>query len=165
MSCEAQEEAARLRASYKQQIITLEGQVAELERALHDARSTAPLSCEVLSPYKARTRKSTSQSAHGTAAVQGAGQALVQRIKQLEAANVALERALLDTHGKGGVPAESIEGAGSTAESAQLQHAHASLAAREAEVQSLQMQVQDLRSALTTVCAGNCLSWLQHCFS
>jgi chromosome segregation ATPase len=118
-----------MRTSYQQQISTLEAQAAELQRALNDARSSQPLRA---SPRRINLAPELTE----LASVMG------PRVKELEAANAALERALLDVHDtriQGSMIDRHIPGS-----DALLQQARVALAERDAEVGSLKAEIEIL---------------------
>jgi small-conductance mechanosensitive channel len=148
LSSDAQAESAKLRASYQQQISTLEAQVCDLERALHDARCAAPMR-RLPSPHRA-----------GQQAAAPAG-ALAQRVEQLEAANAALERALLDAHGRGSRVQTSERRMNES--DAMLHHVQASLAERDAQLAGLQAELGMLRGQQATQVCSCSIRWHEAC--
>lgn len=127
VSSQAEEETAKLRASYKQQIAALEAQVADLQHAAparHSARS--------------QTRSASSTDANCMP-----GAALHQRVQQLEAANAALEQALVDAHDR--QPRNASAERHSAESDALLHHARATDAQCEQQVSQLQAQLHALQ--------------------
>ena len=136
VTAEADAESAKLRASYKKQVSSFESQLAELQLALNDARATQPLRAAA-SPHKG--------AAPQTSGTHGAVAELQQRVEQLESANAALERALLDAHGQHAND-QSNEQRRPDSGSAQLQQACAALENRDAELDDVRAELDVLRS-------------------
>lgn len=137
VTTQAEEEAEKLRASYKQQVGTLEAQVADLQQAA--AASSAH-------PGTSAPSQPQQQAATDGVALQQAGTALQQRVQQLEAANAALERALLDSHTQ--QPRSRSAERQSAESDADLRHTQDTLARREHQVSQLQAELKALQVCL-----------------
>lgn len=124
-------EAAAMRTSYTQQISNLKAEVTSLQQALVDARAAQTLPQPPLQGSRTASRPTSADAAP----------LLAQRVEQLEAANAALERALLDAH------SNRPSGTSAAAEVEMLlQNSRAALAERDAQVGSLKAELEILHT-------------------
>lgn len=132
---EAAGDAAKMRASWHQQVADLERQVEDLRAELAGA---------------------TQLEAEGAPSHNSGAQALTDRVCQLEAANSALEQALLESHAKLTASGRSEQLASRT--DAELQDALATLERRDGEVSRLHAELQmfQAQAAAATVRCDPC---------
>jgi hypothetical protein len=130
VSSEMAAESAKMRSSFQAQISMLDTQVQELQDALASARASRPLRAPAFS--QTTPRKSGNSA-----------DALTARVKQLEAANMALESALLECQSMG---LHKVGAAQGDSESAALLQARKALAEKDAQLGRLRLEVELLQA-------------------